>query len=47
MLYGLLCHGEDWDTERKVRFAVDLASLKVQREGFSGLGAKVLDAGTQ
>lgn len=38
MLYGLLAHGTDWDERRKVRFAVGLATLKVQREGFDGLG---------
>lgn len=39
MLYGLLCHDRDWDTEMKLRFAAELATLKVQREGFNGLGA--------
>ncbi|KAI1468441.1 Ribokinase-like protein [Daldinia caldariorum] len=38
MLFGLLCHHEDWDTERKVQFAVQLATRKVQRDGFDGLG---------
>ncbi|CAJ2507819.1 Uu.00g090050.m01.CDS01 [Anthostomella pinea] len=42
MLFGLLCHGEDWDVETKVRFAVQLATCKVQREGFDGVGADVL-----
>lgn len=45
MLYGLLCHVQDWDAGRKLRFAVDLASLKVQQEGFGALGAAVLNAG--
>ncbi|MBE3044746.1 hypothetical protein IMZ48_19735 [Candidatus Bathyarchaeota archaeon] len=38
MLYGLTCRHSDWDARAKLRFAVDLASLKVQREGFEGLG---------
>lgn len=38
MLYGLTCRRADWDTRAKLRFAVDLATLKVQREGFDGLG---------
>lgn len=45
MLYGLLCHAQDWDARAKLRFAVDLASLKVQKEGFGGLGAGALNAG--
>lgn len=39
MLYGLTCHSEDWSTEQMLRFAVNLATDKVQREGFTGLGA--------
>ncbi|KAI1096902.1 Ribokinase-like protein [Rostrohypoxylon terebratum] len=42
MLFGLLCHHEDWDTERKVQFAVQLATCKVQRDGFDGVGAEAL-----
>ncbi len=42
MMYGLLCHAHDWTDERKMAFAVRLATLKVQREGFSGLGKDVL-----
>lgn len=38
MLYGLLRHPTDWDTRSRLSFAVGLASLKVQREGFEGLG---------
>ncbi|KAM3454928.1 hypothetical protein MY3296_002710 [Beauveria thailandica] len=41
MLYGLTTGGREdkpWDARRCVRFAVDLATLKVQREGFAGLG---------
>ncbi|KAK2742123.1 pfkb family kinase [Colletotrichum kahawae] len=37
MLYGLICR-ERWELGEKLGFAVDLATLKVQREGFSGLG---------
>ncbi|KAF4119616.1 ketohexokinase [Geosmithia morbida] len=44
MLYGLLCHA-DWDTERQVNFAVHLASLKVQQDGFARLGDAVREAG--
>ncbi|KAI9778077.1 MAG: hypothetical protein M1839_008381 [Geoglossum umbratile] len=38
MLYGLTCHGEDWDTLHKLGFANELAGHKVAQEGFSGLG---------
>lgn len=41
MLYALACHSIDWDTRAKLRFAVNLATLKVQREGFEGLGRDV------
>ncbi|KAI5862794.1 Ribokinase-like protein [Durotheca rogersii] len=40
ILFGLLCH-EDWDAETKVQFAVQLATRKVQRDGFEGVGAGV------
>ncbi|SPJ79849.1 uncharacterized protein FTOL_08240 [Fusarium torulosum] len=43
MLYGLICHPGDWSTGRKLGFAVQLATLKVQREGFDGLGADMLE----
>ncbi|KAI1763038.1 Ribokinase-like protein [Hypoxylon sp. FL1150] len=42
MLFGLLCHHEDWDTEKKVQFAVQLATRKVQQDGFDGVGAGVM-----
>ncbi|RSL40227.1 hypothetical protein CEP53_013507 [Fusarium sp. AF-6] len=42
MLYGLLCHPGDWSTGEKLGFAVQLATLKVQREGFAGLGVDML-----
>ncbi|KAF7552564.1 hypothetical protein G7046_g7369 [Stylonectria norvegica] len=42
MLYGLLCRASDWSIGQQLSFAVDLATLKVQREGFAGLGADVL-----
>ncbi|PMB68112.1 hypothetical protein BM221_006289 [Beauveria bassiana] len=45
MLYGLITGGYEntpWDARRCVRFAVDLATLKVQREGFAGLGHDVI-----
>ncbi|OTA61093.1 Ribokinase-like protein [Hypoxylon sp. EC38] len=41
ILFALLCH-QDWDTERKVQFAVQLATRKVQQDGFDGVGAEVL-----
>ncbi|KAL7625411.1 hypothetical protein AAE478_004631 [Parahypoxylon ruwenzoriense] len=44
MLFGLLCHRGDWDTERKVQFAVQLATCKVQRDGFEGVGAGLMEA---
>ncbi|CAF3462190.1 unnamed protein product, partial [Fusarium graminearum] len=42
MLYGLICHPGDWSTGTKLSFAVQLATLKVQREGFDGLGVDML-----
>ncbi|KAF4981112.1 hypothetical protein FZEAL_3019 [Fusarium zealandicum] len=42
MLYGLICHPNDWGTGEKLGFAVQLATLKVQREGFARLGADML-----
>ena len=42
MLFGLLCHHEDWDTEKQVQFAVQLATLKVQQDGFDGVGAEAM-----
>jgi fructose-1-phosphate kinase PfkB-like protein len=41
MLYGLF---QDWDVGAKLKFAVSLASLKVQQEGFGGLGGAILNA---
>ncbi|EED18143.1 ketohexokinase, putative [Talaromyces stipitatus ATCC 10500] len=38
MLFGILCHEDDWDQERKLRFATELAGLKVCQEGFQNLG---------
>ncbi|PKS05255.1 hypothetical protein jhhlp_008626 [Lomentospora prolificans] len=43
MLYGLICHAIDWDTEAKLKFAINLATLKVQREGFGRLGLDAQD----
>ncbi|KAI1076264.1 Ribokinase-like protein [Whalleya microplaca] len=42
LLFGMLCHPEDWNAEMKVRFAVQLATCKVQREGFDGVGTDAL-----
>ncbi|KUI71551.1 Ketohexokinase [Cytospora mali] len=44
MLYGLLCRTGDWDVQRMVRFAVDLATLKIQQDGFRGLASKLSPA---
>ncbi|KAI1847182.1 hypothetical protein JX265_011857 [Neoarthrinium moseri] len=41
MLFALLHHHEDWRIRDKVRFAVQLATSKVQMEGFCGVGAHV------
>jgi ketohexokinase len=41
MLFGILCHRDDWDEERKLRFAIELSGLKVCQEGFQGLGNAV------
>ncbi|KAK4946070.1 hypothetical protein LTR10_014872 [Elasticomyces elasticus] len=38
ILYGLLWRGDDWDMVRKLAFANELASRKICREGFGGLG---------
>lgn len=38
MLYGLICQTDSWDLGEKLNFAVELATLKVRREGFGGLG---------
>ena len=35
----MTCHGSDWDTETKLSFAVELATSKVQLDGFDGLAA--------
>ncbi|KAL7931154.1 Ribokinase-like protein [Trichoderma chlorosporum] len=43
MLYSLVCRDRSWDVSRGLRFAVHLATTKVQREGFQGLGAHVHD----
>ena len=37
MLYGLVCHQDDWDLLHKLDFANELAGRKVVQEGFSGL----------
>jgi len=37
MLYGLILHADDWGQETKLAYAVDLATKKVQQEGFAGL----------
>lgn len=45
ILYGFTAGSRGdagWDARRCVRFAVDLATLKVQREGFAGLGDAIM-----
>ncbi|KAI0490688.1 Ribokinase-like protein [Xylaria cf. heliscus] len=42
MLFGFLQHDYDWDTRAKLSFAVQLATCKVQQEGFNDLGFKAL-----
>lgn len=39
VLYGLWC--VDWELHRTVQFAVDLATTKVQQNGFGALASKV------
>jgi ketohexokinase len=39
VLYGMMRHDADWDVEQRARFAVDLATRKVQIDGFAGLVA--------
>lgn len=39
ILFGLLCHANGWGPATVLAFAVDLATKKVQREGFAGLVA--------
>jgi ketohexokinase len=43
VLFGLLCHFADWDAENMLRFAVDLATQKVQMDGFAGLAASAMN----
>ena len=44
MLYALARHEDDWSLQTKLNFAVTLAGLKVQQEGFDGLGEKSLSS---
>lgn len=46
MLYGLVCCDAKWDIERSLKFAVNLATLKVQQEGFQGVGWELMRAET-
>ena len=39
ILYGLLCHRDDWGASDTLGFGVKLATCKVQREGFAGVAA--------
>ncbi|KAI1824683.1 Ribokinase-like protein [Xylaria intraflava] len=38
ILFGFLYHEHDWDDQAKLSFAVQLATCKVQQEGFNGIG---------
>ncbi|KAI1312818.1 Ribokinase-like protein [Xylaria venustula] len=40
ILFGFLHHDHDWDDRAKLSFAVQLATYKVQQEGFNDLGFK-------
>ncbi|KAI1738535.1 Ribokinase-like protein [Xylaria scruposa] len=42
ILFGFLQHSHDWDNGTKLSFAVQLATCKVQQEGFNDLGSKAL-----
>lgn len=45
-LYVLLCFADtDWSLKDKISFATELATLKVQREGFAGLGQDMFKMG--
>lgn len=44
MLFALTCHPRDWDAAKGLRFAVQLATCKVQRDGFTGVGSDVMMA---
>ncbi|KAL4943889.1 hypothetical protein BDV06DRAFT_188923 [Aspergillus oleicola] len=43
MLYGLICKGDVWNLEQKLKLATRVAGMKVAQEGFGGLGS-VLEA---
>jgi hypothetical protein len=48
MLYCLACrHGAGWSPGEQLRFAVRLATAKVQQEGFQGLGSRMFLNKTQ
>ncbi|KAG8159943.1 hypothetical protein KVR01_010580 [Diaporthe batatas] len=44
VLYGLLCRRGDWTDQEIIRFAVKLATTKVQQDGFEGLAHKMSSA---
>ncbi|KAM7209159.1 Ketohexokinase [Naviculisporaceae sp. PSN 640] len=37
MLFGLVCHAHDWSQQERLAFATELATRKVQIDGFVGL----------
>jgi ketohexokinase len=39
VLFGLISRAGQWDAQRTLKFAVELATSKVQQEGFQGLGS--------
>jgi ketohexokinase len=44
ILFGLICHRDDWSLWDKLDFAIKLAGRKVVQEGFSGLGKLMQNA---
>lgn len=44
VLYGLLCRRGDWTDQMMIRFAVNLATTKIQQDGFEGLAYKMSSA---
>lgn len=42
MLFGTICHRDDWDPRRKLQFAIELAGHKVRQDGFQDLGGTVI-----
>lgn len=43
ILFGITIHAEDWNLDRKLKFATELAGRKCVQEGFGGLGSLMQD----